>query len=80
MRNNVVIAAIAAVAFVLGLGLLAGAFKNRNQSTHTVSVTGLGTKSFTSDLITWEGNFSRTSFELQGAYEQLASDRRIIEQ
>ena len=80
MKNTIIVSAIVAVAFVLGLGLLGSAIKNRNQSTQTISVTGLGTKSFTSDLITWEGNFSRTSFELQGAYEQLASDRRIIEQ
>lgn len=80
MRNSIIVSAIVAVAFVLGLGLLGSAIKNRNQSTQTISVTGLGTKSFTSDLITWEGNFSRTSFELQSAYEQLASDRTIIEQ
>ena len=42
-------------------------------------MTGLGTKKFTSDLISWSGSFSRNSFELKTAYDELANDKRIIE-
>ncbi len=70
--------AIASLGFVIGLALLGSAIKNRNKSENTISVTGLGTKKFTSDLITWDGNFSRNSFELQSAYNELSADRKVI--
>lgn len=71
--------AIAALGFVVGLAILGSAIKNRNKPDNTISVTGLGTKKFTSDLITWSGNFSRNSFELKSAYDQLSNDRKIIQ-
>ena len=78
MNKNTIAIAIAALGFVIGLALLGSAIKNRNKSENTISVTGLGTKKFTSDLITWDGNFSRNSFELQSAYNELAADKKII--
>ena len=78
MNKNIIAISIAALGFVLGLALLGSAIKNRNKSENTISVTGLGTKKFTSDLITWDGNFSRNSFELQSAYNELAADRKVI--
>ncbi len=78
MNKNIIIISIAALGFIIGLGLLGNAIKNRNKSDNTISVTGLGTKKFTSDLITWSGNFSRNSFELKTAYDELASDRKVI--
>ncbi|MGA9212232.1 MAG: SIMPL domain-containing protein [Kaistella sp.] len=45
----------------------------------TVSGTGLGSNKFTSDLIAWSGNFSRNSFELKSAYDELANDKKVIE-
>ncbi len=79
MNKGVLSIAIAALGFVLGLWLLGGAIKNRNKAENTISVTGLGTRKFTSDLITWSGNFSRNSFELKAAYDELANDKRVIE-
>lgn len=79
MNKNIIVITIAALGFVIGLALLGNAIKNRNQSENTISVTGLGTKEFTSDLIAWSGNFSRNSFELKSAYDQLESDKQIIE-
>lgn len=80
MNKNIIAIAIAALGFIIGLALLGNAVKNRNKGENTISVTGLGTKTFTSDLITWDGRFSRNSFELQSAYNELASDRKIIEE
>lgn len=79
MNKNIITIAIASLGFIIGLGLLGNAIKNRNKSENTISVTGLGTKKFTSDLITWNGNFSRNSFELKSAYDELANDRKVIE-
>ena len=79
MNRNIIAIAIASLGFVIGFALLGNAIKNRNQSENTISVTGLGTKKFTSDLIAWSGNFSRNSFELKSAYDELANDKKIIE-
>ena len=79
MNRNIIAIAVAALGFIIGLALLGNAIKNRNKSENTISVTGLGSKTFTSDLITWSGNFSRNSFELKSAYDQLAEDRKVIE-
>lgn len=57
MNKNIIAIAIAALGFVVGLGLLGSAIKNRNKSENTISVTGLGTKQFVSDLITLVGEF-----------------------
>lgn len=78
-KSLVITVAIAATGFIIGLGLLGSAIKNRNKAENTISVTGLGTKKFTSDLITWNGSFSRNSFELKSAYDELANDKKIIE-
>ena len=69
---------IIAVAIVLSAFLFANAFKNRNQSNDTISVTGLGKKDFTSDLIVWSGSFSKKSFTLKEAYASLDTDRAKI--
>ena len=79
MNRNIIAISIAALGFIIGAALLGSAIKNRNQSQNTISVTGLGTKKFTSDLITWSGNFSRTSLELKSAYDELSNDKRVIE-
>ena len=79
MNKNIIAIAIASLGFIIGLAFLGSAIKNRNKSENTISVTGLGSKTFTSDLISWTGNFSRNSFELKSAYDQLAEDRKVIE-
>ena len=79
MKNTpVIIASIASLGIVISSVVLGSAFKNRNQSENTISVTGLGTKQFTSDLITWSGRFSRDSYEIKEAYNALAQDRKVI--
>ena len=79
MNKNIIAISIASLGFIIGLAFLGNAIKNRNKSENTISVTGLGSKSFTSDLITWSGNFSRNSYELKEAYDALANDKKVIE-
>ncbi|MBC7556074.1 MAG: SIMPL domain-containing protein [Chryseobacterium sp.] len=78
MNKNIIAIAIAAAGFIIGLAFLGNAIKNRNQADNTISVTGLGSKAFTSDLITWSGSFTKNNFELKTAYDDLAADRKVI--
>jgi hypothetical protein len=59
--------------------ILAGAFKNRNRNQNTISVTGLGSKDFVSDLIVWSGSFSKKNANLKDAYAELDKDRASIQ-
>lgn len=77
MKNYLAVA-IAALGLIIAAAILGSAVKNRNNSQNTISVTGLGTKKFVSDLISWNGSFSKNNFDLKTAYDQLAADRRII--
>lgn len=70
---------IIALAVVVSAFLFSNAFLNRNQASNTISVTGLGSKSFVSDLIVWSGSFGKKSFELKDAYAQLDKDRESIQ-
>ena len=67
-------AAIIIAAIVLG-----NSFMNRNRVESQISVTGLGEKNFQSDLIVWEGSFSRENMVLKIASSELNSDKILIE-
>jgi hypothetical protein len=69
---------ITGISIVLCALIISGTFKNRNNFTHKIAVTGLGSHDFVSDLIVWSGNFSRSSMELKEAYQALNNDRSII--
>lgn len=71
---------IIGVSVVLSSFLLAGAFAKRHKSTTSISVTGLGKKDFTSDLIVWSGSFGKKNINLQDAYAELGRDRDSIQQ
>lgn len=77
MKNHFT-AIIFALAIVVGSYLLGNAVKNRNNKTGTIAVTGLGNADFSSDLIVWEGTFSKESNNLKQAYNDLAKDKEII--
>lgn len=77
--KNQLSAVLFAAAIVVAAALLGNAYVNRNVTKGSVSVTGLGTTDFTSDLIVWDGSFSKENQNLQTAYEELAADRKVIE-
>lgn len=77
MKNNLN-SLIIGVAVVIAAFLFSSAFKNRNQSNDTISVTGLGKKDFVSDLIVWSSSFSKKNMNLKEAYAALDKDREII--
>lgn len=67
-----------ALSVVLSAYLLADAFRNRNESSDVISVTGLGSKDFASDLIVWSGSFHKMNAELRIAYSELDAAREVI--
>lgn len=78
MKNNIS-ALVFAAAIIVAAALLGNAYIQRAATKGSVSVTGLGTTDFTSDLIVWEGSFSKENKNLQQAYDGLARDKEIVE-
>ncbi|MRJ11052.1 SIMPL domain-containing protein [Ornithobacterium rhinotracheale] len=79
MKSKLVISVIIAVlGLIIATWVFGVSLKNRNEKQNTISVTGLGTKQFTSDLITWSGKFSTTGINLKEVYDALANDREVI--
>ncbi|MGB1042280.1 MAG: SIMPL domain-containing protein [Tenacibaculum sp.] len=77
MKNNFT-AIVFGVAIVIAAYLLGNAIVNRNKTDGTIAVTGLGKTDFTSDLIVWEGSFSKTNSDLKLAYNLLEGDKKVI--
>ncbi|MBS1487132.1 MAG: SIMPL domain-containing protein [Bacteroidetes bacterium] len=69
---------ILALAIIITAFLFSNSFKNRNKSNDSISVTGLGSKDFVSDLIVWSGSFVKKSLNLKEAYAELDRDREGI--
>lgn len=63
---------------MIAAAVLANSVIHRNRPQGTIHVTGLGEQNFTSDLVVWEGNFSRESQDLKAAYASLESDRTAV--
>lgn len=78
MLKNHLSAIIIGTTVLLASFILGNAFINRNKSTNTISVTGLGEKNFTSDLVVWTGYFSKKSYNLREAYAELDKDREAL--
>jgi hypothetical protein len=66
------------IAFIIGLFIVANAYKSRAKAMETITVTGSAEKDFVSDLIVWNGSFSRKSMDLKSAYAQLKEDEQTI--
>lgn len=72
-------AIIFSFAIVLASIFLGNAYVDRANPDGKISVTGSGTTDFTSDLIVWEGQFSRTNADLKYAFDRLTLDRKAVE-
>jgi hypothetical protein len=77
MKNYISSIAIS-LAIVISALVFSNAFLNRNKNLNVISVTGLGSKDFVSDLIVWSGSFLKRNINLKDAYMELDSDREII--
>ena len=72
--------AIAGLALIIAFWIAGTAIKYRSKSSETIVVTGLAEKDFVSDLIVWNGSYSRKSLDLKSAYAALKQDENTIRQ
>ena len=73
-------AAILGVCAILAFWIAGNAFKYKSKSTETIIVTGLAEKDFGSDLIVWNGSYSRKEMDLKSAYASVKQDEASIKQ
>ncbi len=71
-------AAIIGISFIIALWFAANAIKYRATTAEVINVTGSAEKDFVSDLIVWNGSFSRKTMDLKSAYAMLKEDERKI--
>lgn len=58
--------------------ILGGAWKRTHIGNETISVTGMASKDFVSDLIVWGGSFTAESISTKDAYTQIKKDAEVI--
>ena len=66
------------ICIVISAFIISNAYKYKFRATENITVTGLAEVNSASDLIVWEGNYSRKSFELKTAYADLKQDEQAI--
>lgn len=71
-------AIIFSIAIIFAAYFLGSSYVSRANPDGVISVTGSGSENFTSDLIVWEGQFSRTNVNLEEAYKNLDRDKETV--
>ncbi len=78
---RILYAAIAiGLSLIIAFWIAGGAFKYKSKSIETIVVTGLAEKDFISDLIVWNGSYSRKAMDLKSAYAAVKVDESAIRQ
>ncbi|MEJ7821263.1 MAG: SIMPL domain-containing protein [Chitinophagaceae bacterium] len=65
---------------IIAFWIAGNAFKYKSKSIETIVVTGLAEKDFVSDLIVWNGSYSRKAMDLKSAYAAVKVDESAIRQ
>ncbi|MGF7081189.1 SIMPL domain-containing protein [Mucilaginibacter sp. UYCu711] len=73
-------AVIIGLSAIIAFAIIGGAYKYRSTTMETIVVTGLAEKDFNSNLIVWNGTYSRKSDDLKSAYAALKGDENTIRQ
>lgn len=73
-------AIVLGLAAIIAFWIAGNAFKYKSKSTETIIVTGLAEKDFGSDLIVWNGSYSRKAMDLKSAYAAVKQDEAAIRQ
>jgi hypothetical protein len=71
-------ALIIGISAIIAFAIVGGAYKYRSTTMETIVVTGLAEKDFNSNLIVWNGTYSRKSADLKSAYSALKIDENFI--
>jgi uncharacterized protein len=74
----IISAAILGLCAIFAFFVIGKAYKYRSTSAETITVTGLAEKDFNSDLIVWNGSYSRKSMDLKNTYAALKGDESAI--
>lgn len=72
------VAAVCGLSLIVAFWIAGAAFKYKSKVNETIVVTGLAEKDFVSDLIVWNGSYSRKSMDLKAAYASLKMDESSI--
>ncbi|MBR1928581.1 MAG: SIMPL domain-containing protein [Paludibacteraceae bacterium] len=67
-------------AIVISMVVLASAITYYGKSHDTVSVTGLGETTFTSDMIVWKGNLTVENYDKLTGYQQIEKNQKKVAQ
>jgi len=78
--RNITSTIIIGLAIIITALIVSFALNKRITRSEVISVTGLGKKDFTSDLIVWKGRVTRKNMDLQKAYQELDSDNLKIKE
>lgn len=71
-------AAIIGLSAIIAFAVIGHAYQSRATAMETIVVTGLAEKDFNSDLIVWDGTYSRKALDLKSAYATLKGDENTI--
>jgi hypothetical protein len=71
-------ALIIGVSAIICFAIIGGSYRYRSTTMETIVVTGLAEKDFSSNLIVWNGSYSRKSADLKSAYSALKVDENFI--
>lgn len=77
-KSRIIAAFLFGLAIVLSCYKLAESWHKTHYSYQTLSVTGLGTKDFTSDLIVWRADFVRNAPSLAEANRMMKADHDVV--
>ena len=78
---RILYAAIAiGLSLIIAFAVAGAAYKYKFKSVETIDVTGLAEKDFVSDLIVWNGSYSRKAIDLKSAYAAVKQDESAIGQ
>lgn len=77
MKNHIGTVLIA-LSVVIAAIVLGNSYNYKFKQSETISVTGLANVDFSSNLIVWEGSFSKRSSELKAAFSMLKQDEKAI--
>lgn len=77
-KSKIISSSVIAIAITLVGFKLANTWDKTHVSYNTISVTGLGTQNFDSDLIVWRASFSRSAYTLSEANNAIKNDIEAV--
>ena len=79
-KNNLQQTIIISAVILISVIIASYAFVNRNNSSNTITVTGLAERSFESDLIVWKSQFTSKNNSLTEAYAEIKKNNAIAQE